>query len=152
MTACVIPKPEWSGESSDWPRNGFMKLRIRKNSIRFRLTQSEVVQFGDSGYIEEAIEFGSGTAQRLTYALIATVEAAENDIASKFEDNKITIFVPSRQARQWVDSDQIGIETDQNIGNDRALKILIEKDFACLAPRAGEDDNDAFPNPNSAVC
>jgi hypothetical protein len=29
-----------------------------------------------------------------------------------------------------------------------SLQILVEKDFACLTPRKGEDDGDAFPNPN----
>ena len=34
------------------------------------------------------------------------------------------------------------------------LSILIEKDFACLAPRAGEDEADMYPHPNvdSAEC
>jgi hypothetical protein len=29
------------------------------------------------------------------------------------------------------------------------LRILVEKDFACLAPREGEDESDMFPNPLS---
>jgi hypothetical protein len=127
-----------------------MKLRIRNNSIRLRLTQSEVAQFGESGYVEETIEFGGPTAPRLTYAL--TQNDTENDIAANFEDDKITISVPSRQAQQWVDSDRAGIGTDQNIEGDRILRILVEKDFACVTPRQGEDDDDAFPNPNSAAC
>ncbi|MGH8167708.1 MAG: DUF7009 family protein [Woeseiaceae bacterium] len=34
------------------------------------------------------------------------------------------------------------------------LSILVEKDFACLAPREGEDDSDKFPNPleGKATC
>ena len=27
------------------------------------------------------------------------------------------------------------------------LKILVEKDFACLAPREGEDETDMYPHP-----
>ncbi|HEV7644018.1 MAG TPA: hypothetical protein VGO50_08775 [Pyrinomonadaceae bacterium] len=126
-----------------------MKLRIRNNSLRLRLTQSEVAQFGENGYVEEVIEFGAVPASHLTYALIAL---PENDIAAKFEDGKITISIPSPQARQWVDSDQVGIETDQDIGDGNKLRILVEKDFACAAPRHGEDDSDAFPNPNLPVC
>ncbi len=130
-----------------------MKLRIRNNSIRLRLTQSEVAQFRENGYVEEVIEFGAVPASRLTYALMAAAENdAENGIASKFEDSKITISIPSLQARQWVDSDQVGIEIDQNIGDGNKLRILVEKDFACAAPRDGEDDSDAFPNPNLPVC
>jgi hypothetical protein len=29
------------------------------------------------------------------------------------------------------------------------LNILVEKDFACLAPRAGEDERDMYPHPNA---
>jgi hypothetical protein len=31
------------------------------------------------------------------------------------------------------------------------LKILVEKDFACLAPREGEDESDMFPHPKAAT-
>jgi hypothetical protein len=29
------------------------------------------------------------------------------------------------------------------------LNITLEKDFACLAPRAGEDESDNFPHPDA---
>ena len=44
-----------------------MKLRIRHNSIRLRLTQTEVTQLRDAGTVEEHIEFEQG--QRLTYRI-----------------------------------------------------------------------------------
>jgi hypothetical protein len=30
------------------------------------------------------------------------------------------------------------------------LRILVEKDWNCLTPRAGEDDSDSFANPNKS--
>jgi hypothetical protein len=29
------------------------------------------------------------------------------------------------------------------------LGILVEKDFACLAPREGEDESDMYPHPEA---
>ena len=31
-----------------------------------------------------------------------------------------------------------------------SLRILVEKDFACLQPRAHEDESDLFPNPDAS--
>jgi hypothetical protein len=31
---------------------------------------------------------------------------------------------------------------------DAELRIVVEKDFACLTAREGEDESDNFPNPN----
>ncbi len=44
-----------------------MKLRIHGNSLRLRLNQAEVAQFSKTGYIEEALEFGTGA--RFTFSL-----------------------------------------------------------------------------------
>ncbi|GIT14245.1 MAG: hypothetical protein CM1200mP36_00010 [Gammaproteobacteria bacterium] len=37
---------------------------------------------------------------------------------------------------------------EQSLDDGGRLKILVEKDFVCLAPREGEEDEaDMFPNP-----
>lgn len=102
-----------------------MKLRVRNNSIRFRLSQSEIDQFKKSGYIEEAIEFGGNS--RLIYALAA----AETDVVNaRFENDKITVFVPQTEADNWTEAERIGIETKQSVNDGKLLRILIEKDLA----------------------
>ena len=113
-----------------------MKMRVRGNSIRLRLTRSEVERFRETGLVEEIIEFGNG--QKLVYAL----ESAANSeiVSAEFDSNGITVFVPRKDAKQWVNSNQVGIEAGQNIGNGKILRLLIEKDFACLEPRKGEED------------
>ena len=53
-------------------------------------------------------------------------------------------------ANQWTESEQVAIKQEQNIGDGRTLLLLIEKDFACLKPRSGKDeDADAFPHPHN---
>ena len=50
-------------------------------------------------------------------------------------------------APEWVDSDEVSISSEQQLDQGGLLKILVEKDFACLAPREGEDESDMFPHP-----
>lgn len=109
-----------------------------------RLTQTEVAAFAESGAVEETIEFGLTADKFLIYRV---ERAAVETIRADFADGKITISVPASQAENWAKTNQIGIKTEQDLGNGKMLKILIEKDFACLEPRTSEDESDAFPHP-----
>ena len=44
-----------------------MKLRIQGNSLRLRLSQSEVAQFSKTGFVEDSIQFAPGAM--FAYAL-----------------------------------------------------------------------------------
>jgi len=123
-----------------------MKLRVKNNSVRLRLTQVEVAHFNDSGRVEEVIEFGIEPHQRFIYAIESGAET--ETMRAAIENNRITILVPKAQADEWTNTARIGIEAEQEIGDGKTLRLLIEKDFACLEPRAGEDDADTFPHPN----
>jgi len=122
-----------------------MKLRIRGNSLRLRLTKREVAQIGAGDAVEEMIEFGGKPSQRLIYAL-KTDDGVENPTAF-FEDGRITVHIPKMQAEEWTRTNQIGIEAEKPLGENGTLRILIEKDFSCLEPRKGEDDADTFAHP-----
>ena len=119
-----------------------MKLRILGDSLRLRLSQSEVERIGKEGRVEDAIHFGTGGAA-LTYVLAA--DDAVDAPQATFNASSIVVSVPTSAVRTWVDTDQVGMSAEQ--GN---LHILIEKDFKCLTPRAGEDEYDGFPNPNQS--
>jgi hypothetical protein len=123
---------------------GKMKLRIKGNSIRLRLTQGEVVQLASDGRVENAASFGSGD---LRYAVSAVPGVGQ--VTADFLDNTITILVPANMVAEWARSETVGIESSQSAGNGE-LHILIEKDFACLKPRVGDDDTDSFANPLAA--
>ncbi len=127
-----------------------MKLRVKNNSVRLRLTQSEVALFNDSGRVEEAIEFGIEPHQRFVSALETNGETEM--MRAAIENNRITIFVPKMQAEEWTQTARVGMEAEQEIGG-KTLRLLIEKDFACLESRAGDDDADTFLHPlQGKVC
>ena len=124
-----------------------MKLRIKGNSVRLRLTQREVAELAATGRVEDRIEFGFEPEQFLTYAVVAEKRAPE--VFAKFENGQISIIIPQAAAEKWAASDDAGICAEQNLSTDRTLRIAVEKDFACLTPRAGEDESDNFPHPKS---
>ncbi|HEX5832176.1 MAG TPA: hypothetical protein VFY16_14430 [Gemmatimonadaceae bacterium] len=123
-----------------------MKLRIKGNTLRLRLTRSEVARLSDTGRVEDAIAFGAEPGETLTYALEASPDAPT--VGARLADGRITVRLPADAARRWVDTDQVGIEAEQRTGagdREAALQILVEKDWACIDGR--EVDADAFPNP-----
>ncbi len=113
-----------------------MKLRLHDNSLRLRLSQPEVTQFGETGHVQNTLTFSPG--RTLTYSLET---APVQEVAAAFEGNRLSVVVPAPVAQKWIHSDQTGIE-----GASASLKILIEKDFQCLH-RSSEEDRQAFPNP-----
>jgi hypothetical protein len=122
-----------------------MKIRIKGNSIRIRLTQTEVKNFADNGFIEEATEF---IDNKLFYALAVSTNVSE--LSAQMIGNKITLLVPENIAQNWIKTDLVGFENKFDLGNNKKLFLLVEKDFVCL-DNTFEDQSDMFPNPN-AVC
>jgi hypothetical protein len=125
-----------------------MKLRIRGNSIRFRLGQSEVCRLATEGMIEELTDFGPHSGQRLGYALHATFQ--DPDIRARFVEGRVVVSIPALAIHKWARTDQVGISAIQPIDDEHNLKILIEKDFECVdrsSDASAESQEDAFPNP-----
>lgn len=120
-----------------------MKLRIKGNSIRLRLLQSEMQKFAEQGRISDETRFGSSI---LRYSLSASksIEAIE----ARFADNEILVLIPDQAARTWVESEQVGFEVEQPVAGGESLSIVIEKDFVCIDRPDDPDRDDAFPNPN----
>ncbi len=122
-----------------------MKIRIKGNSIRVRLSRTEVNNFGALGYLEEHTEFGPTT---LTYAL-----ECSNDIdalGAAYEDNKITMYVPLAMLSEWVATETVGYNGAVELGEGKKLSLLLEKDYQCI-DNSSEDQSDNYINPNK-VC
>jgi hypothetical protein len=124
-----------------------MKLRIRANSLRLRLGQSEVRRLVEEGLVEEQAQFGQGSA--FVYA-VRTGEATS--LTATFVGGRIVVTVPRAEVRRWAGGGQVGMEGAQPTGDGESLRILIEKDFECLDAPPGESQEDAFPRPRGANC
>ena len=121
-----------------------MKLRLQFNSIRLRLKRSEVDRFIRTGQIEERIMSATSDRESFYYLLEAndSVSAPKGWIAP----NGIVVQVPIAAALKWALTNQIGIECEQAVDNKTSLRILIEKDFACI-DGTEEQNADTFANP-----
>jgi uncharacterized protein DUF7009 len=128
-----------------------MKLRIRGNSVRLRLGQSEVRYLAESGALDESIQFDIAGNQRLEYGLEVATGASE--VSASFEAGKLLVRLPSDLVRRWAASDLVTIEALQVIAGGGSLKILVEKDFECIDGPPDEPQDDAFPHPrNESPC
>jgi len=120
-----------------------MKIRIKGNSIRLRLTQTEVANFAKNGYLEEQTEFGNAT---FTYALANDAEVL--NLSAKMEGTKITMQVPPALAKNWTSTNEVGFQHKLSVSNGKELFLLVEKDFVCI-DNTFEDQSDNYPNPNA---
>ncbi|MFN0175264.1 MAG: DUF7009 family protein [Saprospiraceae bacterium] len=124
-----------------------MKIRIKGNFIRYRLTQSEVKSLANGATLSESTCFGPGEEFTFVYALQAKegIEALQ----ASFDGRKMTLFLPAESAKTWHAEDRVGFENEQEVSPGVFLKMLLEKDFACLDD-THEDQADKYPNPNAA--
>ncbi len=124
-----------------------MKLRTNKNSIRLRLSQKEVLDFKQLGFIQETLVFSTHDSNPFSYSLI---QADHKEISVSFNNNHLRIYIPLETANHWCDSDEVGFDATIPINESQHLYVLVEKDYQCLTPRPHEDETDNFPNPNAA--
>ena len=123
-----------------------MKLRIKGSSLRLRLTQGEVQSLETAGEVAEQVHFGGGA--RLTYRLRADTQSRE--ISVTYGGNVIDIRVPRETALTWSRTDQVTLSHAEPVA-DGELRVVIEKDWNCLAPRSDEDESDNFPHPETGT-
>jgi hypothetical protein len=127
-----------------------VKLRIKGNSLRLRISRSEVARLLDGDCLEETVRFAPEPCAKFTYALQQDRLVGRPTV--HYTENRVAVLIPADRANAWGINDEVGIAEDISLGNLGTLAILIEKDFACL-DRSDEDNHDTFPNPNAgATC
>lgn len=117
-----------------------MKLRIKGNTIRIRLTKSEVSYFHQFKHIEEKTDFGGS---QLTYGI---KRYNGKELISSFENHSLFFFIPDKIADEWTTTDKVGYSADMDLSDGKKLYLLLEKDFKCL-DETTEDQSDNYDNP-----
>jgi hypothetical protein len=125
-----------------------MKLRIKGNTLRVRVSRSEVARLLAADCLEETIHFMPEPAAKFTYALQPEQSLSRPTV--QYTENRVAILIPTHQANAWGTSDQVEIAEEISLGTVGSLGLLIEKDFACL-DRSEEGNQDTFPNPNAGI-
>jgi hypothetical protein len=113
-----------------------VKLRIQDNSLRFRLTQTEVVQLRENGRVDAEVRFNPDRALRYSVCSSRAVES----VGVEYSADCIRVMLPRALVCVWAGGDEVSIESDSSV------RVLVEKDFQCLhGPERW--DPDAWPNP-----
>ncbi|GEP94075.1 DUF7009 family protein [Chitinophaga cymbidii] len=120
-----------------------MKIRIRGNSIRYRLDKKDIDVLNEHGKVEEHTWIG---AHNLHFCIRSRGNIVQPAI--KLEGSGVHLSVPSPVIEKWAGTEEVGFDFDILNPDGSALKILVEKDFKCLTVR-DEDDSAAFENPNA---
>ncbi len=121
-----------------------MKLRLLDDSIRMRLSRREVDAANEAGVVEGQTRFPDGSMFRFA------LEAGEGETgpSAAYESNRMVVRLPADQVAAWATDDTaVSLTGELDLPNGGPLKLLVEKDFQCLAPREGEDQSDLFVNP-----
>jgi hypothetical protein len=127
-----------------------MKLRIKGNSLRLRVSRSELTQLQAGGRIEETIRFAETPDAKLTYALESAAQSSTLRVRYGFHD--VTVILSEDQVRIWERENEVGVYSSLNIGSAGSLDVMVEKDFACL-DGSDEENGDTFANPHAGgIC
>lgn len=139
-----------------------MKLRIKGNSLRLRVTRPELATLVEGGRVAETVRFGPGPQQRLAYVLqvaelaggtslmaddSASTSTGVNGLQVTFDGVEVLVTLLPDAVRRWREPDEVAVEGRQSVGGGESLHVLVEKDFACIDGPPGSEDPDAFPNP-----
>lgn len=112
-----------------------MKIRIKGNSLRYRLTKSDIAGLAETGYLQEQTNFPGRS-------FVYLIKATDGDaLAAEFVDNAITLFIPKPMVAELIHTDKVGFDNKSS-----PLYLLVEKDFTCL-DNVEEDQSDNYPNP-----
>ncbi len=122
-----------------------MKLRLRQNTVRIRLTQSEVERVGGGEEVRETVSFAG---RPLSYVLAPSDDA--HAVHAAFDGSEVRVVAPRALVTAWANSNEVGFTSDAS----EQIAVLVEKDFACLTgrdERHADDDADTYPHPAAAA-
>ncbi len=121
-----------------------MKLRFNKNTIRLRVSQSDLQKLMAENELIEKVHFG-GRQPDFHYKL--KISGDHTAMLATCEHYEVTVTIPRKLADDWANSGQTGLYHEQSTDADGNLSISVEKDFQCLHKRPGENEAENFPNP-----
>ena len=116
-----------------------MKLRTTHNSIRIRIRKSELALLEQKQVVEESIRFPNG----VLFKFILKIDTTVSELTASLVNNDLVLSMPQQSAKNWINTNEVGIESYINLSSEEQLHLLIEKDFPCL-DRPNENKSDTF--------
>jgi hypothetical protein len=125
-------------------RKATMKLRIKGNSIRIRLSKTEVNELCAGTSLSDNTNFGNNS---FGYSVQPVNDG--DSLTAIYDNGLITLFVPQSLLADWPVNSVVGFESVMALNNSDQLHLLLEKDFKCL-DKTMEDQSDFFENPEKS--
>jgi hypothetical protein len=119
-----------------------MKLRVSDNTVRVRISQSELAEL--KAFIPVRLKVDFPVKAQLSCQLIPS---KVDTLGCTFSSSTISIFIPESTIATWNSSTFVKLERTLDLENGKELFILVEKDFKRLSNREKEDESDLFTNP-----
>ena len=119
-----------------------MKVRIKGNFIRYRLSKLEVEALSLTGIVKETTCFGINNL--FSYSLVS--KDGIDNLEANFTNGNLIIFLPKENAHNWFANSKVGYRSTVKIDEKNILVLLVEKDFQCL-DETEEDQSNNYPNP-----
>lgn len=107
-----------------------MKLRCASDSIRFRVRKSDMESLEKNGHLVEQ------AGNHFGFALEIDPDASEMGLL--FKGKVLTVSLPHGLARQWIESEEVGMEAILD-----GVLVVVEKDFPC-EHKPTSDPHDTF--------
>lgn len=123
-----------------------MKIRIKDNSIRLRLTKTDVADLKN----KSIVSCKTVISEAVIFEYVLKTDANSHVISASFANQKITIILPFAEAKTLTDTNEITVKGRQDNGEKDGLYLLIEKDLQCL-DETEESQGDMYENPKT-VC
>ena len=118
-----------------------MKIKIKGNTVRLRLSKTEVAQVVEQKVISDRVGFPDG-------ALIYTLSQGKGDeVKASFRNNEIRVEAPALGIETWGTTEQVGFSAQLPLPDGQELSVLVEKDFQYNIERKEEDESDLYDNP-----
>lgn len=117
-----------------------MKLRLYKDSVRFRLRKPDVERLLEAGEVAHSVRVGPGPSDVLSYRIVSE---RRPEPALESDARGLVVRFPSGQLRAWAAGSETGVRFQAPWGT----AVLVEKDFPCMETRADENDDGTYPRP-----
>ena len=125
-----------------------MKLRLLDDSIRLRLSRSDVQAAEAEGIVEAQTRFPDGATFRFALEALAQGPASASCVG-----NRMVVRLPAEEISRWAENDEaVSLRGVVELPDGSQLSLLVEKDFQCLTARPEEDQTDLFVNPQADDC
>ena len=105
-----------------------MKLRLEKDSIKLRLSTSEI----DKLSIDKTLEENLYMSDKNQFRYVVIIDSNADKFKAQFEQNALTVIIPSVKAEKWINSNQVGIKETIITDTNASFSLTLEED---LPPR-----------------